>query len=319
MNIRKSTLISVNIAAFVFLIVLLVTTNIVIDNSFERVEKNEVLADLSRLFEAMDSELQDLVVSTSDWAIWDDTWNFVQNPNPAYIESNFTSNTFSNYGLKLVVIYDLERNIVFARYYDEDTEELVYPDQELTSFIQSSLSRHLANGSVVKSKGYIPSPLGGLVFAAVPIVRSDGSGPHAGYMLMAKPVNGTVIAATEGFSGQKITAMELDMLSNPDLILRNKIAMVRADDPVHIKGRTSVSAYGISQGCGGERYVSDRAQFPSEAHQHCPEHEEYHDSHLHRADNLPELGDLYLRLQKADPSAGLVARPSSGHHPISGR
>lgn len=252
MNIRKSTLISVNIAAFVFLIVLLVTTNIVIDNSFERVEKNEVLADLSRLFEAMDSELQDLVVSTSDWAIWDDTWNFVQNPNPAYIESNFTSNTFSNYGLKLVVIYDLERNIVFARYYDEDTEELVYPDQELTTFIQSSLSRHLANGSVVKSKGYIPSPLGGLVFAAVPIVRSDGSGPHAGYMLMAKPVNGTVIAATEGFSGQKITAMELDMLSNPDLILRNKIAMVRADDPVHIKGRTSVSAYGILKDVDGK-------------------------------------------------------------------
>lgn len=252
MNIRKSTLISVNVAAFVFLIVLLISTNIVIDNSFERVEKNEILADLGRLFESLDSELDDLVVSTSDWAVWDDSWNFVQNPNPAYLESNFTPNTFSNYGLKLVVIYNTERNIVFARYYDEETEELIVPDQELETFLATKLSRHLASGSVVKTKGYIPSPLGGLVFAAVPIVKSDGSGPHVGYMLMANPVDGTHIASTEGFSGQKINAMELDRLSNPSLDIRNKIAMVRAEDPVHIKGGTSVSAYGILKDVDGK-------------------------------------------------------------------
>lgn len=245
MNIRKSTLISVNIAALVFLGVLLISTNFVIKNSFEKIEKSEIQADLDRLFETLDSELDNLVTSTSDWAVWDDSWNFVQNPNSAYIESNFTTNTFENYGLNLAVIYDLERNVVFSRYYDAENETMAIPDEELELYLKNDLGRHLANGSLVKTKGYIQSPLGALVFAAVPIVKSDGSGPHKGYMLMSKLVTGNEIASAKGFTGQRITALELAKLSNPSVEIRNKIALVRADDPVHLKGRTSVSAYGI--------------------------------------------------------------------------
>ncbi|MEF3695412.1 MAG: CHASE4 domain-containing protein [Candidatus Cloacimonadota bacterium] len=245
MNIRKSTLISVNIAALVFLGVLLISTNFVIKNSFEKIEKSEIQADLDRLFETLDSELDNLVTSTSDWAVWDDSWNFVQNPNSAYIESNFTTNTFENYGLNLAVIYDLERNVVFSRYYDAENETMAIPDEELELYLKNDLGRHLANGSLVKTKGYIQSPLGALVFAAVPIVKSDGSGPHKGYLLMSKLVTGNEIASVKGFTGQRITALELAKLSNPSVEIRNKIALVRADDPVHLKGRTSVSAYGI--------------------------------------------------------------------------
>ncbi|MBS7656999.1 hypothetical protein KEJ33_03655 [Candidatus Bathyarchaeota archaeon] len=47
-----------------------------------------------------------------DWASWDDTYNFVQNANPNYIQTNLVDETFINSKLNLMLFFNAAGNFV---------------------------------------------------------------------------------------------------------------------------------------------------------------------------------------------------------------
>ena len=62
----------------------------VIMPAFFELESNELQKNISRVKDGFLREVENFRRITADWAFWDDTYKFVLDTNPEYIESNIT-------------------------------------------------------------------------------------------------------------------------------------------------------------------------------------------------------------------------------------
>ncbi|MEM2997179.1 MAG: CHASE4 domain-containing protein, partial [Candidatus Bathyarchaeia archaeon] len=93
--------------------------------------------------------------TNEDWASWDDTYNFIEDKNRDYIDSNLVDSTFINLRLNVILYYDSDGKLVFGKAYDyENRKEVSLP---------RSLLEHLAPNSLLLSHGEPGSEVKGLI------------------------------------------------------------------------------------------------------------------------------------------------------------
>ncbi|MDK2795723.1 MAG: hypothetical protein PWQ58_922 [Archaeoglobaceae archaeon] len=120
--------------------------------------------------------VRDLEIFCRDWAIWDDTYEFISNRNERYIESNLGFNTFLNAKINLMVFLDKKGEIVFSKFYDSEWNEKDIPPVFLSQELLGRSGYLLLNGSP-------------LLFTSEQIKRSDGSGEPNGYLLVGRIIS----------------------------------------------------------------------------------------------------------------------------------
>jgi sensor domain CHASE-containing protein len=88
--------------------------------AFHELESSRALEDSSRATEAILREVRQLSGELGDWANWDDSYNFVVDRNPAFIESNLSSWEVleATPGFNLIAFYDASGAVVFSEIFD---------------------------------------------------------------------------------------------------------------------------------------------------------------------------------------------------------
>jgi len=158
----------------------------VIFPSFLALEREEAREDLERCVRALNREIYHLDSFTNDWAAWDDTYRFMQDRDPIYIESNLVDQTFVGNRLNLVYICTPKGEIVWGQ--SRGGKE--YRPIELPQFSSKALNpehpllRHTGPDSTVA--GIMNTVLGPALVASRPILTSDRRGPLKGYLIMGR-------------------------------------------------------------------------------------------------------------------------------------
>ena len=174
--------------------------------TIHRYEQNAIQQDLQRVENAIGRELDNLSAITGDWAAWDDTYQFVQDLNPAYIETNTTASTFTNLSLNLIAIVALDGTIAYAGFFDLEKDEFTPLPSELLQALRpgSLLLDHLNPDSEVK--GLLPLNDLYLMVASRPILTSAEQGPIRGAVIFGRFLDAAVEAA---LAEQTQTALRL--------------------------------------------------------------------------------------------------------------
>ncbi|RMF86757.1 MAG: hypothetical protein D6736_14375 [Nitrospinota bacterium] len=145
----------------------------VIFPSFTALEREEAQKDLERSVEALQREIYHLSLLCNDWAAWDDTYAFVQDRNPAYIESNLVLSSFTDNNLNLIYIVDTQGQVVWGEIRDLETEETIqvqeFPSQAFPP--SHPLLQHRDVESAIN--GVLLTEKGPMLVASRPIVTSD--------------------------------------------------------------------------------------------------------------------------------------------------
>ncbi len=159
MSLRKRVLLIIG-ATLIGLISLLHTLFVqILQGGLLELEEAEVREEIQRSVRALEHELAFLETQVSDWAPWDDTYQFIEDANRAYIESNLVDSTFANLELNFMAFVHSTGRIVFQKAFDlESGEEMPIPD---------GLKPHLTDGSPLlqpsSSDGamddYLPKPI----------------------------------------------------------------------------------------------------------------------------------------------------------------
>lgn len=172
------------IAALALLIYL--TLEAVVAPTFDQLELDGARTDLVRAERAIQNDLDNLVAITGDWSIWDDAYDYVRGEYPAFVDSNLDRPTLINLGLSLLAIYDADGQLAWGHVeFGEDFHDV----SELgvlnaDAFTSDFLIRHKVSADQIA--GFIRTDLGPMMFSSRPIVRSDGSGPIGGTMIMGE-------------------------------------------------------------------------------------------------------------------------------------
>ena len=102
MTIRKKVMLILVGVIALYSVVQYAIERLVILPSFTNLQQTEAKKDIERCINTIHNQINSLGDLSADWSVWDDTYKFVQDNNPDYIESNLNETTFTAAKLNLL-------------------------------------------------------------------------------------------------------------------------------------------------------------------------------------------------------------------------
>ncbi len=193
MTLRRATIFTIA-AVFLLLVgVQFLLTDSLIRGEFVRLERGEAQQSLDRAVTAMDSVSAQLRTMVSDWAWWDDSYAFVQKPNQDFVDSNLPKDILQNLQLNVLAFFDAAGTVRWSAFLPRDTEHWHALPQEIKD---SLADRFVVRGDDTPHgfSGILSLPDSGLLIACEPIMKSDKSGPCAGWLLMGRLLDSQAVS-----------------------------------------------------------------------------------------------------------------------------
>ena len=177
-------------AVFVCALVLIyAVTQIIFIQGLKGIEEQNTNVEIEQAVSLLADFINDLDNDTADWAARDDTYEFIQDHNQEYIQSNLADETFNTLGLNTVLYIDHSGYIVYSKGYDlENKEEIPVATDLLNHFSEHSL---LLSGSDQNQglSGILELNQGLTIVAAQPILNSKNEEPALGTLVFVRLLN----------------------------------------------------------------------------------------------------------------------------------
>jgi diguanylate cyclase (GGDEF)-like protein len=196
MSIRTKVFLIVFVLFAVLGVADFIVQRFVIYPSFLELEHREAGENLQRIFHAIDRESYHVERLCRDWATWNDSHDFMDTGSEEFVESNLSDDSLDNISLNLLAFCDTNGTIVWSRVrnFEEKTSlHLGFMDGGRISLNHTVMNlRHSPEGGRGK-RGIFNTEAGPMIFATREILRSDGSGPSNGFLLMGRFLNETML------------------------------------------------------------------------------------------------------------------------------
>jgi PAS domain S-box-containing protein len=160
---------------------------------FIKLERQEALKDITRCTSSIEREYQHVEKLATDWALWDDLYQYVIDGNEPFVTSNFQWDTLSKTGIHLLYVIDSEGKIIYRGTILPSTGEKI----ELRQLPEESFpSEHYLlkiPDDAFSISGVFLTDQGPLLLAAHKILPSTGEGQSRGVLLLGRFLDDQVI------------------------------------------------------------------------------------------------------------------------------
>ncbi len=190
------------------LLISFINDRILIRN-FEKLERDDAAQQVIRAEAALQEVITGLDVTASDWAHWDDAYQFVQDQNEAFKNANLIDDTFMNARLNLIMFIDRRHQIVFAKALDLASGKTApLPASLVQSLLQDE---SLIKFSDVKDchKGLIATEQGHYMLVMHPVTTSDEKSDIKGTLVMGRLLNEKSVSTFERLLLRKVRLLPL--------------------------------------------------------------------------------------------------------------
>jgi PAS domain S-box-containing protein len=189
MTLRRTVLLGIGLALIALILVLFYTLENTLMRQFETEEIQNELDVVERGLISLNIEYDAVENTSRDWAKWDDSYQFVLDGNPEYVDSNLGGSTLPDLEIHLMAFLDLQGNIIFIRILNPDSGEVVP--------VPAALSNRLVAGDALiqnaesrsPKRGILVMPDGPLLVVSHPILKTEGMGPAAGTLIIGRYMN----------------------------------------------------------------------------------------------------------------------------------
>ncbi|MCA9358933.1 hypothetical protein KC926_01870 [Candidatus Kaiserbacteria bacterium] len=188
MSIRTRIIISIFATAMFLGAAIMGVTSIILLSSYDEIENDNIIRDLSRADAAINNSLTHLGVSLIDWSHWDDTYIFAQDSNPEYIEANLDDSTLVNLNINLIIYLNSHNQVIYAKAVDFESGEEVN-SENIIKQIMSYDKFYIHTSPNEVDTGMIALDEGILMVASSPILDSEEDMPPTGSLIFGRYVD----------------------------------------------------------------------------------------------------------------------------------
>lgn len=204
MSLRLKLSLIILVVGVAFVAVALVFLNVGLFSSFRALQHESVFQEAARAEEDLDKEARHLGVLATDWAVWDDTYAFLEDRNEAYAASNLSASAHPTSLLDLLGIADLEGRWVHLGVYDrfdgEPLEVHGFPMEGLAA--DDPLWPEDASGARAGLMRYADQAW---LMSAHYVLPSSGEGEPRGLMVMGRRILPEDVANLSDHAGAEVT------------------------------------------------------------------------------------------------------------------
>jgi PAS domain S-box-containing protein len=229
MTLRLRTLLIIGIAVVALNAVLYAIASTLLLKSVHQAEEQDMRKQLNGVITVVNQSLEQFNRNFADWAIWDDAYEFVQDGNPKFIQSNLIEGQLATNQINLIAFIQPSGRITFGTGFDLTTKRKIpIPDGLRRRLVPSDrLLRHPTPSSTLS--GVISLPEGMLLLISRPILRSDGQGPIRGTLVVGRYLDRAEIARLAN-----ITRLKLDIQPLATAELPPQLEIWRQDPSAHL-------------------------------------------------------------------------------------
>jgi signal transduction histidine kinase/ActR/RegA family two-component response regulator len=159
--------------------------------SFAQLERQAATTDMERVTYALQGDIEQLAITAHDWANWIDTYTFMSDLNPGYVEANLSTEAITSLRLNALAFVDLQGRFVWSTALAGGPIDIDF------------ISRHelppghpwreaCREGRAVT--GILNTSRGPLLAAMSPVLDGSGAGAHRGMVLMGRLLTPGVVS-----------------------------------------------------------------------------------------------------------------------------
>ncbi len=191
MSIRTKSLLLIGTGILCIVVTAIYASATIFLSRFDELEMDRTRVNLERVSQAFDVEKNNLSVKLSDWSTWDDAYQFIEDQNTEFIESNLQDLTFENLNIYAMIFAKPGEKVVYAKGYD--------PEGELSASVSAYLRSLSTNRDVFEKLGEQHDHLTGVVvdngipfiLSARPILMSSAEGSPRGVLIFLRKISTT--------------------------------------------------------------------------------------------------------------------------------
>ena len=188
MNVGDKTLVIICLI-FAFLITFSgLASRTILLSSYMELEKQDVSEKLELVEHDIDTELLRIATLNQEWAVWDKTYEFMEDKNPSYSLSYLTDEILTEAGIDFVFYIDNSGDMVYGKVIDLGTgTEISVPDDLLRIIINNEVP--LAKNVKYLTRGVIQSESGTRFITSCPILPNSEVRPLRGTLIIGKKLD----------------------------------------------------------------------------------------------------------------------------------
>lgn len=213
-------------------VVYLITQTILMNNA-SKLEMQSGHNAIERTSKIVEKRIETLANVARDYAVWDDTYEYVEEQNEEYIQSNYIDETFSVNSLDVIAIYSLQNERLFLKSYAIDQSE---------SEILPILNELLLQANQSEKRGiYLNKDGTPFLYAMHTITTSDEKSPTNGMLIMMRSIDQSERLLISDQAGRSVTWLPFEESSS---VIQNPYTTVASTKLDNIgAGQLSISIH----------------------------------------------------------------------------
>jgi PAS domain S-box-containing protein len=229
-TLRKKTLLFTSLLLAATLAIIAVCASLILLDGFRRVEATFLERNVERAQQVIDDDLTALDSVARDWAQWDDTCAFIENPNEKYLDSNLTDASIGNIHLNLMAFVSPSGNVVFCTGYDPAAGKKTAPPGGFMDHLRPGLPLVTHSNVTSRQSGILLLPDHPVLLVSRPILNSNAEGPVRGALIVGRTLDESMLARFHKITRQPLRITRIDQPQLPADMARAYTALAAGRD-----------------------------------------------------------------------------------------
>ncbi|MEI7765924.1 MAG: ATP-binding protein [Phycisphaerae bacterium] len=241
MNLTTRTVLFISLVVGFVLLALGWYVKVYAVGEIDNLRRHQTQTEITLIKTSLENVRDEVERAVQDYSLWDDTYRFAQDHNPAYVETNFNPVSMKGRELDLVIVTDNNKDIVLGRRLEGDKIVAV-----LAATVQKPSPWHDAakrminlmtkNGTTEVRPGEI---FGGLmvvneepnILAVSPIYKTKGEGQPVGYFIFGRKIEADWLSGLQNRYGMQFKLMS-PAFSSLSPTVRDTLIFSKETDPM---------------------------------------------------------------------------------------
>jgi diguanylate cyclase (GGDEF)-like protein/PAS domain S-box-containing protein len=259
-SLRTKMLLALSLGMVLLFTLTFIVARTEILQGYSKLEKDKTIIQVNSAIGLLNEQPDQLSSVVRDYAHWDDLYQYVAKPTPAFIESSFADSMFSNIKINAVFIIDSQGKVLHKKSIDY----LSGKPWHIPTILEQAVSKggSLIDPSVSSSSGFFWTPEGICIISAFDILDTSTQKPRRGTLIMVRLLNKPLLQHIEKILGTKLTVEAMRKYEDTAV----SRALIKAGTAVLTLNDNQVAGFGLINTVGSNtklvlNTVSDRKIF----------------------------------------------------------
>lgn len=206
MKLQNKTTVSILLIVIAFVLIISSEQILLVLPRFESINIEKANNNVEEGLRVLNDELNNIAITVNDYAVWDDTFNYTNDRDEAFIEGNFSNDTLENLNMSLAGIYGKDG---FLFFYD------VLEDRQQSEAVKSEIMTRL-DPQKSSAEGFITVGENTYMFAIKQITTTAANQSTSYYFIFARDYLQATNQKLAEIPGAALEILELQTMTEAD-------------------------------------------------------------------------------------------------------